>query len=697
MELVRDPTRIPKKMHFKFNTPKKTLRPLDVRNEEDMKTLKRLTQELKNVSVALSNQVREKDRLTGSLLYVSNSDGNVLAQEAETMKQSQIKSRIAVLQLAYPWLRIKSENWESMVDMMRKLNTTYKDLSAEAKTEMVKQKIRPIAIESLEGEVLDPTNPKDLNPRIELIIKLIGDLIANANFGTNMLVTRPEPEVADYFEQMRMLPISEWPTWINDPDNRISLGLSTELNRPIWIVHWSTRLFDVGHALVSGKRLDVDVDFNNNTINVEHIQTNSQVSIPLTKGTYAILNEFAPENLALLYNVRIITRNDVRHMLNASRKMYKTNRIPDNLIEIVNVIDDGYAGYIDPDKNVDGPPGLDYDPDEAHVDEGDLGEGPVDEVVEVASRSKKKKNKRKARYQEEEDDQVPVLRDVPIGEQEDNIINDDDVDEEEDVNTEIPVKYRLAYEYSDQYAKRTAKYGKQPQPRYTFKWSPQNKSSDPVLRGFSSTPSTAGRAAGTVFFEIDTNSDDGYEISFSVNDEPILYVPYSEGFITLLVESDPNVLDSKNISDIDVLRFAELLSEVKSVLGTYLNDKKEWVLDNLAEMKADGSKEAKQFYRELVTEGYTKKKRNITKSSAPNYAKPTASSSAKTKRGEGIIAYKKPADLAERLKVLIGQMAAGNDGKNIKNDIATIADELKDIKAISAKTYKAIYKKINFP
>lgn len=690
MELVRDPTKVPKKMYFKFNTPKKTIRPFDVRNDEDMKTYRRLTQELKNVSVALSNQIREKDRLTGTLLYVSNTDGNVLSQEAEAKVKTEITTRIAALQLKYPWLAIKSEDWESMVDMMRKLNTTYKDLDAKGKLEMVKGKIRPIAVKSLEDEHLNPTDEDVLDARIELIIRLIGNLIDGSNTeGSSALIKRPvEEDPTEYtFEEVKNLPNSEWPTWLNTPEHRLNIGLP---NPPQRRIKWTdeNNLFDEGVIVIRGRKpilVEVDIDLNSNLISFVNTDTGKTISVQFTKGLYAILNE-SKEHADFLYSHRIITKSDFRTADSIANRLISNETVPAE----------------------------------------DLRNIPTNTTLEIDQQDESDEEESEDE-QEQKEQQKPIKR------------KKEEEEEEEEEEAAVLPGYELVDDFSKLIRKGAA-------PRYTIKWYTRPKNEKKIFRGSISQPHDNGYG-GTVMVVIDSEKGT-IEFTNGSNNKHLMTIPYSDDILYLLAEYRKSILNDMPISDEAVKQFARMLrvSNEHKILGSFNTEKRKWILERLRKINDN---EAKALHDMLTTGAFysylqnpddmpeppPKKSTNSKKSSAPkttstsssasnpdkgtkstkkssapnpapNYAKPTASSSASssasktktnTKKGRGIIAYKKPADLADRLYVLIGQMAAGNDGKNIKNDIATIADELRDIKAISAKTYKAIYKKINFP
>ena len=52
-----------------------------------------------------------------------------------------------------------------------------------------------------------------------------------------------------------------------------------------------------------------------------------------------------------------------------------------------------------------------------------------------------------------------------------------------------------------------------------------------------------------------------------------------------------------------------------------------------------------------------------------------------------------PNELAERMKILVGSMAAGNNSPVIKNDLTMINDEFLKIGAIDKQIHEKFYKK----
>ena len=73
---------------------------------------------------------------------------------------------------------------------------------------------------------------------------------------------------------------------------------------------------------------------------------------------------------------------------------------------------------------------------------------------------------------------------------------------------------------------------------------------------------------------------------------------------------------------------------------------------------------------------------------------PKHPSSGKSKLlGSGVVYYNDPNELAERMKILVGSMAAGNNSPVIKNDLTMINDEFLKIGAIDQTTHETFYKK----
>ena len=73
---------------------------------------------------------------------------------------------------------------------------------------------------------------------------------------------------------------------------------------------------------------------------------------------------------------------------------------------------------------------------------------------------------------------------------------------------------------------------------------------------------------------------------------------------------------------------------------------------------------------------------------------PRHPSSGKSKLlGSGVMFYNNPKELAGRMKILVGSMAAGNNSPVIKNDLSMINDELLKIGAIDQTIHEKFYKK----
>ena len=73
---------------------------------------------------------------------------------------------------------------------------------------------------------------------------------------------------------------------------------------------------------------------------------------------------------------------------------------------------------------------------------------------------------------------------------------------------------------------------------------------------------------------------------------------------------------------------------------------------------------------------------------------PKHPSSGKSKLlGSGVVFYNDPNELAERMKILVGAIAAGNNSPVIKNDLSMINDEFLKIGAIDQTIHEKFYKK----
>ena len=73
---------------------------------------------------------------------------------------------------------------------------------------------------------------------------------------------------------------------------------------------------------------------------------------------------------------------------------------------------------------------------------------------------------------------------------------------------------------------------------------------------------------------------------------------------------------------------------------------------------------------------------------------PRHPSSGKSKLlGSGVVYYNDPNELAERMKILVGAIAAGNNSPVIKNDLSMINDEFLRIGAIDQTMHEKFYKK----
>ena len=73
---------------------------------------------------------------------------------------------------------------------------------------------------------------------------------------------------------------------------------------------------------------------------------------------------------------------------------------------------------------------------------------------------------------------------------------------------------------------------------------------------------------------------------------------------------------------------------------------------------------------------------------------PKHPSSGKSKLlGSGVVFYNNPNELAERMKILVGAIAAGNNSPVIKHDLSMINDEFLKIGAIDQTIHEKFYKK----
>ena len=55
--------------------------------------------------------------------------------------------------------------------------------------------------------------------------------------------------------------------------------------------------------------------------------------------------------------------------------------------------------------------------------------------------------------------------------------------------------------------------------------------------------------------------------------------------------------------------------------------------------------------------------------------------------------YKSPDELVERLQILVGSKEGGKVSKALDNEIVTILDKLRQVKALTKKQYNAIYRR----
>ena len=61
--------------------------------------------------------------------------------------------------------------------------------------------------------------------------------------------------------------------------------------------------------------------------------------------------------------------------------------------------------------------------------------------------------------------------------------------------------------------------------------------------------------------------------------------------------------------------------------------------------------------------------------------------------GSSVVFYQDPEQLVDRMKILIGSMAAGNNSLVLKNDLSQVNDELLKIGAIDRPTHEKFYNK----
>ena len=55
--------------------------------------------------------------------------------------------------------------------------------------------------------------------------------------------------------------------------------------------------------------------------------------------------------------------------------------------------------------------------------------------------------------------------------------------------------------------------------------------------------------------------------------------------------------------------------------------------------------------------------------------------------------YSDPNQLADRMKILVASIVAGNNSKVVKNDLSVVNDEMLKIGAIDKNMHEALYKK----
>ena len=123
-------------------------------------------------------------------------------------------------------------------------------------------------------------------------------------------------------------------------------------------------------------------------------------------------------------------------------------------------------------------------------------------------------------------------------------------------------------------------------------------------------------------------------------------------------------------------------------MGELANQKKN--LESILKTVGSQSRHKKELKSDLQSlQKYNEAIRTILK----NQASIKKSTSTSTSTGKGIknrIYYTNPKELVQRLKVLIGEVQAGNNSKHIKNEIADISHHLYRKKLIKKKEYNII-------
>jgi len=112
--------------------------------------------------------------------------------------------------------------------------------------------------------------------------------------------------------------------------------------------------------------------------------------------------------------------------------------------------------------------------------------------------------------------------------------------------------------------------------------------------------------------------------------------------------------------------------------------------------KKDDKGKGKETTKKKPEEPVATRTRSITESQSSNTDLTKSNpvkKSLKKSQGLGIKIFKNKTDMLRRLKVLIGEIEAGNNSKDVRNEIAQLADRLKAEKVIRPNVYKAIYAK----
>src|SRR5207237_7376469 len=113
-------------------------------------------------------------------------------------------------------------------------------------------------------------------------------------------------------------------------------------------------------------------------------------------------------------------------------------------------------------------------------------------------------------------------------------------------------------------------------------------------------------------------------------------------------------------------------------------------LENILKAVGSQSRHKKELKPDLKSlQKYNDALKTILKNQA-SIKKPTSTATSTGKGVKNRIYYTNPKELVQRLKVLIGQVQAGNNSKQINNEIADISHHLYKRKAIKKTEYRAI-------